>query len=98
MSRNKSMTCSVDCRQKQRRQEEAPPPIPCSICGEPRTVSYFAGEDVPVILLALIDKGERADLSQSERIAMKKGLAGYASDYRAGVQRRVVRLMKGSRP
>jgi hypothetical protein len=62
-----------------------------------RTVSYFAGEDVPVILLALIDKGERADLSQSERNAMKKGLAGYASDYRANVQRRVVRPRKRSR-
>jgi hypothetical protein len=57
-----------------------------------RTVSYFAGVDVPVLLLALIDKGERADLSQSERNAMKTGLAEYASDYRASVRRRVVRL------
>jgi hypothetical protein len=46
-------------------------------------VSYFAGEDVPVLMLALIDKGERADLSQGERGALKKELAGYASDNRA---------------
>lgn len=59
-----------------------------------RTVSYFAGEDVPVLLLALIDKGERADLSQAERSELRRELAGYASDYRAGVQRRVVRLRK----
>lgn len=46
-------------------------------------MSYFAGEDVPVLMLALIDKGERADLSQGERGALKKELAGYASDNRA---------------
>jgi hypothetical protein len=63
-----------------------------------RTVSYFAGDDVPVVLLALIDKGERANLSPGERAEMKKGLAGYASDYRASVRRRVVMLGKRSRP
>lgn len=45
-----------------------------------RTVSYFASEDVPVLLLALIDKGERADLSQADRNVLRKELAGYASD------------------
>ena len=59
-----------------------------------RTVSYFAGEDVPVLLLALIDKGERADLSQAERRELRSELAGYASDYRASVRRRVVQLRK----
>jgi hypothetical protein len=59
-----------------------------------RTVSYFAGEDVPVLLLALIDKGERADLSQAERRELRRELAGYASDYRASVRRRVVQLRK----
>src|SRR5580704_984363 len=48
-----------------------------------RTVSYFAGADVPVLLLALIDKSERADLSEGERRELRKELAGYASDYRA---------------
>jgi len=27
-----------------------------------RTVSYYAGDDVPVLMLRLIDKGERANL------------------------------------
>ena len=62
-----------------------------------RTVTYFAGDDVPVMLLALIDKGQRANLSQGERAALKKELAGYASDYRASVHRRVV-MLKRSRP
>jgi hypothetical protein len=32
-----------------------------------RVVSYYADNDVPVLLLALVDKGERADLSQAGR-------------------------------
>lgn len=31
-----------------------------------RTVHFFAGQDVPVFLLALVSKGQRADLSQAE--------------------------------
>ncbi|MGA3311060.1 MAG: type II toxin-antitoxin system RelE/ParE family toxin [Xanthobacteraceae bacterium] len=57
-----------------------------------RTVSYFAGEDVPVLLLALIDKGERANISKAERRELRKELAGYASDYRQSVRKRVVAL------
>ncbi len=62
-----------------------------------RTVSYFAGEDVPVLLLALISKGERADLSQAERNELKKELAGYAQDYRANIGKRVMTLRKRGR-
>ena len=62
-----------------------------------RTVSYFAGEDVPVLLLALINKGERADLSQTERNELRKELAGYARDYRASVRKRAVALRKRGR-
>jgi hypothetical protein len=63
-----------------------------------RTVSYFAGQDVPVLLLALVDKGERADLSRAERDELRKELAGYASDYRASVRRRVVQLRRRREP
>jgi hypothetical protein len=63
-----------------------------------RTVSYFAGGDVPVLLLALIDKGERANLSQRERLELRKELAGYASDYRASVRNRVAVRRKKGRP
>jgi hypothetical protein len=59
-----------------------------------RTVSYFAGEDIPVLLLALISKGERADLSQAERNELRKELAGYATDYRANARKRGFALRK----
>ena len=62
-----------------------------------RTVSYFAANDVPVLLLALIDKGERADLSQAERNQLRKELEGYASDYRESVKKRVVTLRSRER-
>jgi len=61
-----------------------------------RTISYFAGADFPVLLLALINKGERADLSQAERNELRKELAGYASDYRASVRKRAAVLRKGA--
>jgi hypothetical protein len=44
---------------------------------------------VTYVMLALINKGERADLSQAERNELRKELAGYAEDYRANVRRRV---------
>jgi hypothetical protein len=57
-----------------------------------RTVSYFAGDDVPVLLLTLIDKGERADLSGDGRVRVRKILTEYAADYRASVRKRVAVL------
>ncbi len=60
-----------------------------------RVVSYFGADDVPVLLLALIDKGVRVDLSQSERNELRKELQGFADDYRAGVKIRVADLRKG---
>jgi len=62
-----------------------------------RVVSYFAAADVPVLLLALIDKGERADLAQAERNALRRELQGFAHDYRAGVKARISELRKGRR-
>jgi hypothetical protein len=53
---------------------------------------------VPVLLLALIDKGERADLSEGERRELRKELAGYASDYRASVRNRIAAPRKRGRP
>ena len=52
-----------------------------------RVISYFASDDVPIILLALIDKGERADISPSDRIAIKDLLGRFADEYRRGVIR-----------
>jgi hypothetical protein len=47
-----------------------------------RVVSYYAGDDVPALLLHLIDKGERTDLSQAGRNEIQKLLLTYASTYR----------------
>ena len=62
-----------------------------------RTVTYFAGEDVPVLMLALVNKGERADLSQAERNELRRELAGYAADYRASMRKRAASSRKGRR-
>ena len=52
------------------------------------------GKDVPVLLLALIDKGESENLSKAERNALRKELAGYADDYRKAVARKVAELKR----
>jgi len=59
-----------------------------------RTVHYYAGDDVPVLLLALIDKGEAENLSKAERNELRLELAGYADDYRKGVIEKVAALNK----
>jgi hypothetical protein len=50
-----------------------------------RTVHYYAGDDVPIFLLAVIKKGERSDLSQAEKNELRKELAGIVHDYREAV-------------
>jgi hypothetical protein len=62
-----------------------------------RVVSYYAADDVPVFLLALIDKGERDNLSKAERNELRIELAGIANDYRAGVRRKIAELREGTR-
>jgi hypothetical protein len=57
-------------------------------------VSYYAAEDVPVVLLALINKGERADLSKAEQNALRDRLSRFAETYRAGVKQKVRNLRK----
>jgi hypothetical protein len=57
-----------------------------------RTVHYFAGDDVPVLLLALIDKGEAENLSKAERNELRIELAGYADDYRKGIITKIAAL------
>lgn len=59
-----------------------------------RTVHYYAANDVPVILLALINKGERSDLSKSEQNKLKREMARYAEEYRAGVRKKVATLKR----
>jgi hypothetical protein len=52
-----------------------------------RVITYYAAEDVPVFLLALVDKGQRADISQVDRNALREILGTLADEYREGVRR-----------
>lgn len=57
-----------------------------------RVITYFAAEDVPVFLLALVSKGQRADISQADRNALRVILVDLAEDYREGVRTKVRRI------
>jgi hypothetical protein len=54
-----------------------------------RVITYYAAEDVPVFLLALVDKGQRADISQADRNALRDILGTLADEYREGVRRKL---------
>jgi hypothetical protein len=56
-----------------------------------RVISYFAAEDVPLLMLAIIDKGERADLTKAEQNELRAELSGVADDYRESVRRALAR-------
>jgi hypothetical protein len=60
-----------------------------------RTVHYFAGDDVPVLMLALINKGESDNLTKAERNELRIELEGYAADYREGVANRIAQMRRG---
>jgi hypothetical protein len=57
-----------------------------------RVISYYAAEDVPVFLLALVSKGQRADLSQADRNALRQVLGSIADDYRKGARKKLRRV------
>lgn len=57
-----------------------------------RTIHYFGGDDVPVFLLALVDKGARQNLSKAERNELAKILPRIAAAYREGAAERVTAL------
>jgi hypothetical protein len=52
--------------------------------GGSTTVHYFGGDDVPVFLLALIDKRSQANLSKAERNQLAEILPRIAAAYREG--------------
>src|SRR5918998_4570215 len=56
-----------------------------------RVITYYAAEDVPVFLLALVDKGQRADISQADRNALREILGTLADEYRKGVRSKLRR-------
>jgi hypothetical protein len=50
--------------------------------GGARVVYLFGGEDVPVFVLAIFAKSEKANLTAAERNALGKMVAGILDDYR----------------
>jgi len=54
-----------------------------------RVVTFFSGKDIPVFLLSIFSKGEKANLSPSERNELKEVLGSIAEAYREGVKRHV---------
>jgi hypothetical protein len=59
-----------------------------------RTIHYYAADDVPIFLMAIVDKGHRADISQAERNELKKVVKGIADDYRESVRKRLEAIRK----
>ena len=53
-----------------------------------RTIHFNGADDVPVLLLVVLDKGERDNISHAERNELKKALATYELEYRAGAAKR----------
>jgi hypothetical protein len=54
-----------------------------------RVITFYAGGRLPVFLLALYAKGERANLTKAERNELRSILGSIVETYRKGVLRRV---------
>lgn len=50
-----------------------------------RVITYYIVDDMPVFLLRLVSKGQRADISRAERHAVREALTRLAETYRAGL-------------
>ena len=56
-----------------------------------RVITFFGGRDVPVFLLNLFAKGDRIDLSQADRNALREELAGLVDDWHEGLRTHAAR-------
>ena len=54
-----------------------------------RVITFYSGKDVPVFLLAVYSKGDKANLSKAERNELKGILGDIVREYRKGVKRHV---------
>lgn len=59
-----------------------------------RVITFYAAADVPVFLLDVYGKGDKANLSKAERNALAATLGLIADAYRAGVRAKIA-TMKG---
>jgi hypothetical protein len=57
-----------------------------------RVVTYYAADDVPVFLLTVINKGEKANLSKAEQNALRAELSAIADDYRSGLRQKLLQM------
>jgi hypothetical protein len=62
-----------------------------------RAITFFAADDVPVFMLALVDKAQRADISQADRNELRRILGGLAESYRKGVRDKLRRTRETAR-
>jgi hypothetical protein len=61
-----------------------------------RTIHYNGADDVPVLMMAVIAKGEKDNLSKAERNELRKALADYEEEYRKGVAAKVTKPKEGA--
>jgi hypothetical protein len=59
-----------------------------------RVVTYYAGADLPVFLLAVISKGERANISRAEQNALKTELSSLKDEYLAGAAQKLAQMKR----
>ena len=57
--------------------------------GGVRVITFFSGPPVPVFVLTVFGKGEKINLSQAERNALRKVLGALVTEYRKGVRENV---------
>ena len=57
--------------------------------GGVRAITYYSGSGVPVFLLSVFGKHEKANLTPAERNELRTVLALLVREYRKGVRRRV---------
>ncbi|QXX75292.1 type II toxin-antitoxin system RelE/ParE family toxin [Methylovirgula sp. HY1] len=57
-----------------------------------RVITFYAADDVPIFLLDLYGKGEKANLTKAERNALHAILSTLAEKYRKSVARKVAAL------
>jgi len=54
--------------------------------GGARAITFYAGPDLPVFLMAVFGKGDKVNLSKPERNALRAVLASIAAAYRTGAR------------
>lgn len=60
-----------------------------------RVITFYAADDVPIFLLDLYGKGEKANLTKAERNSLHAILSTLADEHRKSVARKVATLRTG---